>query len=291
MTRVETEEPICGIDHLLIAVNDLDLAAATYRRLGFTLSPRALHSAHMGTANHTIMLESDYLELLGVLAPTQANARWRAALEDGDGLAGFAAAMPSAATAGAAWRRAGFSTSDVISFSRTVERRGGIRTEARFEVVTMPADAVPAMSIFACAHLTRDAVWLPELLNHANSARGIRKLSIAAPDPQLVADHWSRALPGATGAPIAGGVQLRIGSHLIDFVDPPSATAGHGLAGGFERAKAFAVEVEVADIVACREALRQSGLSPEQRGDLLLIGPEHACGVGIAFAPAGTHRA
>ena len=291
MTPVETEEPICGIDHLLIAVNDLDLAAAAYRRLGFTLSPRALHSAHMGTANHTIMLESDYLELLGVLAPTQANARWRAALEDGDGLAGFAAAMPSAATAGAAWRRAGFSTSDVISFSRTVERRGGIRTEARFEVVTMPADAVPAMSIFACAHLTRDAVWLPELLNHANSARGIRKLSIAAPDPQLVADHWSRALPGATGAPIAGGVQLRIGSHLIEFVDPPSATAGHGLAGGFERAKAFAVEVEVADIVACREALRQSGLSPEQRGDLLLIGPEHACGVGIAFAPAGTHRA
>jgi len=235
MTRVETEEPICGIDHLLIAVNDLDLAAATYRRLGFTLSPRALHSAHMGTANHTIMLEGDYLELLGVLAPTRANARWRAALQDGNGLAGFAAAIPNAATVGAAWRQAGFSSSDAISFSRPVERRGGIRTEARFEVVTLPADTVPAMSIFACAHLTRDAVWLPELLNHANSARAIRKLSIAAPDPQLVADHWSRALPGATRAPIAGGAQLRIGSHLIDFVDPASAVAGHALAVGAGR--------------------------------------------------------
>jgi len=228
---------------------------------------------------------------LGVLAPTRANARWRAALQDGNGLAGFAAAIPNAATVGAAWRQAGFSSSDAISFSRPVERRGGIRTEARFEVVTLPADTVPAMSIFACAHLTRDAVWLPELLNHANSARAIRKLSIAAPDPQLVADHWSRALPGATRAPIAGGAQLRIGSHLIDFVDPASAVAGHALAAGSDRAKAFAIELEVADIVACREALRQGGLSPEQRGDLLLIGPEHACGVGIAFAPAGTHRA
>jgi hypothetical protein len=40
--------------------------AAAYRRLGFTLSPRATHSAAMGTANHTIMLENDYFELLSV---------------------------------------------------------------------------------------------------------------------------------------------------------------------------------------------------------------------------------
>src|SRR5947209_5881545 len=54
---------ISGIDHLVIGVNDLDRAKAAYRRLGFKLSPRAVHSAAMGTANHTIMLERDYFEL------------------------------------------------------------------------------------------------------------------------------------------------------------------------------------------------------------------------------------
>jgi hypothetical protein len=290
VTRVETSAPIWGIDHLLIAVNDLDLAAATYRRLGFTLSPRAVHSAQMGTTNHTIMLERDYLELLGVLAPTEASARWRAALKNGDGLAGFAAATPSATKAAAAWREAGFSPSDVLSFSRRVERRG-IRAEAHFEVVTLAADAVPAMSIFACAHLTRDAVWLPELLSHPNSARAIRKLSVAAPEPLLAADRWSRALPGATVAPIAGGAQLRIGSHLIDFIDPANAADRHALAARWEGAKAFGIEIEVADIGACREALRRGGMSPQERGESLLIGPEHTCGVIIAFAGAGTQRA
>ena len=84
MTHGATSDAIGGIDHLVIAVSDLDRAAQAYRRLGFTLSPRAVHSAHMGTANHTIMLARDYFEVLGVLAPTKADARWRNALAQGD---------------------------------------------------------------------------------------------------------------------------------------------------------------------------------------------------------------
>ena len=56
---------ILGADHVVIAVRDLDAAAAQWRRLGFTLSPRGTHSPLLGTGNYTIMLEDDYLELLG----------------------------------------------------------------------------------------------------------------------------------------------------------------------------------------------------------------------------------
>jgi catechol 2,3-dioxygenase-like lactoylglutathione lyase family enzyme len=280
-------EAISGIDHLLIVVRDLDRAAASYRRLGFTLSPRAVHSAHMGTANHTIMLERDYFELLGVLAPTEANARWRRALAEGEGLAGLAAATPSAIAAGAAWRDAGFAVSDVLAFSRAVERAGGMRMEARFEVVTLPAESVPAMSIFACAQLTRDAVWLPELLEHPNTARAIRKLAIAAPDPLAAAESWSRALPGSIRVPIGGGARIRIGSQLLDLLDPATAARRYRLASGFERARACAIEFEVTDIDACRKVLQKGGLSPQQHGDLTFVGSEDAHGVVIAFLPAG----
>jgi len=282
---------ICGIDHLLIVVSDLARAAATYRRLGFTLSPRAVHSPHMGTANHTIMLERDYFELLAVLAPTDANERWRQALDDGEGLAGFAAATPSAAAAAAAWRKAGFAASDPLAFSRAVERADGTRMEARFEVVTLPPEAVPAMSVFACAQLTRDAVWLPELQSHPNTARAIRRLTIAVPDPLLAAETWSRALPGATRIAATGSAQIRVGDHVVELLDPAAAQDRYRLAQPIARARALAIEFEVADLDACRKALLQGGFSPQGHGELTSVGGEDAHGVFIGFLPRGTRLA
>ena len=44
-------------------------------------TPRGTHSAHMGSGNYTIMFDPDYMELLGVLTPTEHNAPARAFLE------------------------------------------------------------------------------------------------------------------------------------------------------------------------------------------------------------------
>jgi catechol 2,3-dioxygenase-like lactoylglutathione lyase family enzyme len=278
---------ISGIDHLLIAVSDLDRAAAAYRRLGFTLSPRATHSAQMGTANHTIMLEHDYFELLGILTPTESNGRWRRALTDGDGLAGFAAATPSAAAARSAWQAAGFAPSDILPFSRPVERPNGSKMQARFEIVSLPAETLPAMSIFACAQLTRDAVWLPELLAHPNTASAIRKLAIAAPDPQAAAGRWAKALPGSRTRAIDGGAQIRIGSHAIDLLDPEAAARRYALAEPVGRPRALAIEFAVTDVAACRAALARGGVAAHVDDARTAIAAELACGVVIAFAPSG----
>ena len=69
---------VIGVDHAVVMAKDLDKAAEGWRRLGFTISPRGTHSAHMGTGNYTIMLDPDYIELLGVLSPTEHNAPARA---------------------------------------------------------------------------------------------------------------------------------------------------------------------------------------------------------------------
>src|SRR6201994_5151529 len=77
---------VIGIDHAVIMARDLDGAAENWTRLGFPVSPRGTHSAHMGTGNYTIMLDPDYIELLGVLAPTEHNAPARALLETREGI-------------------------------------------------------------------------------------------------------------------------------------------------------------------------------------------------------------
>jgi hypothetical protein len=158
--------------------------------------------------------------------------------------------------------------------------------EARFEVVTLPTPAVPGMSIFACAQLTREAVWLPELLQHPNTARAIRKLSIAAPDPLQAAESWSRALAGSMCVPINGGAQIRIGRHALEFLDPATAVLRYGLAQPIECARAIAIEFGVRDVDVCREALLRGGLSPQRHGELITVGSEDAHGVFISFLPS-----
>ena len=52
------------IDHLVLCVRDLDAARRVYERLGFTLTPKALHP--FGTANSLVQLRGNFLELLAV---------------------------------------------------------------------------------------------------------------------------------------------------------------------------------------------------------------------------------
>jgi hypothetical protein len=39
---------IVGLDHVVVAVRNLDAAEAAWKRIGFTVSPRGTHSAHLG---------------------------------------------------------------------------------------------------------------------------------------------------------------------------------------------------------------------------------------------------
>ena len=77
------------LDHAIVLVRDLNAAAQQYRKLGFTLTDRGSHPK-LGTANHTIMLGSDYVELLTVLERLPANRRWATTLDRLEGLGGMA---------------------------------------------------------------------------------------------------------------------------------------------------------------------------------------------------------
>ena len=56
-----------GLDHIVHAVRDLDVAADFYRRAGFTVGARNRHS--WGTHNHLVQLPGFFMELLTVAEP------------------------------------------------------------------------------------------------------------------------------------------------------------------------------------------------------------------------------
>ena len=59
-----------AIDHVVLTVRDLDAAAITYQRLGFTLTPRAAHHDQMGTSNRLVQFRGrNFIEVLEVDRP------------------------------------------------------------------------------------------------------------------------------------------------------------------------------------------------------------------------------
>ncbi len=76
---------IVGLDHIPVAVDDLDAAAADYRALGFTLKPGRAHAN--GIRNlHAKFRDGTEIELITAPTATDATtARYRAFLRAGDG--------------------------------------------------------------------------------------------------------------------------------------------------------------------------------------------------------------
>src|SRR5262245_46135691 len=56
-----------GLEHIAHAIRDLDAAADLYRRLGFTVGARNVHS--WGTENHIVQTPGFFIELLTVTKP------------------------------------------------------------------------------------------------------------------------------------------------------------------------------------------------------------------------------
>ncbi|WP_066469524.1 VOC family protein [Bosea sp. WAO] len=187
---------VLGLDHIVIAVSNLTASAERWQALGFTVSPRGLHSDYLGTANHTVMFDDDYVELLGVLAATEFNAPTRAFLARGAGLERLAMRTDDAEGGLAALKRDGFDGSTgPFEFRRPVEIDGGRTGEAGFRIFQWPLEPAPGGArLFACQHLTRETVWLPSLVKHRNGARALKRIEIVAADPRAEAELCGRLL-------------------------------------------------------------------------------------------------
>ncbi len=210
---------VIGIDHAVVMVRDLDEAAENWKRLGFAVSPRGTHSAHMGTGNYTTMLDPDYVELLGVLTETELNAPARAFLARREGIERIAFTAIDSAEGAEEIRARGYQPIGPTDFERPVTMPDGRLSAARFRTFQWPvAEAPGGVRIFACQHKTRDAVWIPELMKHANGARRLKQVLLLAPEPAREAAHLSRMIDREALNQPDGSVIVPSGTDRADFV-------------------------------------------------------------------------
>ena len=276
---------IVGIDHAVLMVKELDKAAENWKRLGFTLSPRGTHSAHMGTGNYTIMFDPDYMELLGVLTETEHNAPARAFLaQHGDGIERVAFTAIDSAAGAEEIRARGYAPIGPTDLERPVTMPDGRLSAAKFRTFQWPvAEAPGGVRIFACQHKTRETVWIPELMKHANGAKRLRQVLIATQEPAKAAAHMSRMIDRETRSEQDGAVTVPSGADRADFVFltrdqlakryPEISIAGLPERGG-------AGLVIAADLAATEKALGSAGFCS---GGGICVSPAAANGTLLAF--------
>jgi hypothetical protein len=278
---------VIGIDHAVVMVRDLDKAAENWKRLGFTVSPRGTHSAHMGSGNYTIMLDPDYIELLGVLSPTEHNAPARAFLEKREGIERVAFTAVDSAAGAEEIRARGYAPIGPTDFERPVTMPDGSLSSAKFRTFQWPvAEAPGGMRIFACQHKTRETVWIPELMKHTNGAKRLKQVLLVAPEPAKEAAHLSRMIDRDARTEADGATAVPSGPGRADFVflmrdRLAKRYPGVPLAGLPERGCAGLVIA--ADLMAAERALGSAGI---RSGETICVPPAGGNGTLLAFVKA-----
>jgi hypothetical protein len=197
-----------ALDHVVInTLFDMDRSAALMSQLGFTLTPRGYHS--LGSINHLVMFEQDYLELIGL--PLGTDKLRKDVLESPRGLNGLVFKVSDADAGRQTLLDSGLAMLEPQSFSRPVTI-DGVEHLARFRTVRAAPDMFEAGRVYYCRHYTPELVWHRPWMSHPNGVRGLSELVIVTSDakvdvsryataaqasPEQQGDDWTIALPGS----------------------------------------------------------------------------------------------
>jgi catechol 2,3-dioxygenase-like lactoylglutathione lyase family enzyme len=280
---------VLGLDHVVILVRDLADAEARLGRLGFRPTPRGVHSAHMGTANTTVVLaDGTYLEALAVLQPTENNAGVRAVLAAREGPYGLAFKTDDADAAASEFAAAGIGPAAALEFARPVELPSG-PVEAAFRVARTDPAHTPGAWLFVCQHRTPEATWRADHLEQPNGACGVAQVIGVAANSEEVAAAYRRIF-GDRLRHDRDGVRIAAGTTEIAFLAPAAFA---------ERLAPFGAAVEAAPPRLAALRLRTASLQRTQAllgaqgvrhvataTGTLLVPPEEACGTLLEFSAA-----
>ena len=176
------------LDHVGVGARALAPLAASYERLGFTLTPMARHRGK-ATGNHCIMLRHGYLELIAPVDPAIPD-KLHAQLDRYIGLHIIALGIHDSEATLARLNQAGLAIPSITPLERPVDEADPHGLQARFERIPLP-DA-PESTIQLIKHLTREAIWQPRFTSHGNNAVSLEQVVLAVPDPAETAARFSR---------------------------------------------------------------------------------------------------
>jgi catechol 2,3-dioxygenase-like lactoylglutathione lyase family enzyme len=223
------------IDHVVLAVHDLARAAATFDRLGFTLTPRASHDDRMGTSNRLIQFRGrNFIELLEVdrpdkLAPHDFSRvlpffsfgdHNRLALREREGLSMLVFASDDARADICRFEAAGLSTFSPFDFERQARLPDGTEVTVAFSLAFAQSQRMPRIAFMVSQNRAQEFFWKADYQSHPNGAQAINAVYLASMSPDRDA-AFIGAMFGGDVAPISGGMRVTCGpSQEVRLLSP-----------------------------------------------------------------------
>ena len=164
----------------------------------------------------------------------------------------------------------------------------GSLSAAKFRIFQWPvAEAPGGLRIFACQHKTRETVWIPELMQHANGAKRLRQVLVVSPEPAKDAAHLGRMIDRDASTGPDGAIAVPSGSDRADFVFLTKDQLARrypevSLAGLPERGGAGLV-MATSDLAVAEKAV---GGSAVRSGGAVCVAPAAANGTLMVFVGA-----
>jgi catechol 2,3-dioxygenase-like lactoylglutathione lyase family enzyme len=261
--------PITGIDHLIITVGDLQAATSLYgEALGFHVSGGGTHP-RFGTENRIILLEDEYIELLGAQAGAEPGGLVGNLLRQGEGCAGCILGVHDAATAASEMRSRGMS----IDGPTAGRLEAGPEFSRGWSTLTPLEPEIPGVPFFI-AHDTQGEERRRLLAGrlgpsaHPLGARRVESVTIAVNNRAKTADIFEQMLQLAADNeyhdPMLAAHCIRIplpsGAGIILAMPEPAAGGPIAATLSMRGEGLFAVTIAVDELPMAVRTLRARGI-------------------------------
>ena len=211
-----------SLDHVVIAVADLDQTISDYRALGFTVYPGGVH--HGGVSHNALVIFADgsYFELIAYRQAAPDVRWWQVLTKAGEGLVDFALLPENTTRDLVAARERGLDLVGPIDGGRV--RLDGARLD--WQTVRPKTADLP----FWCGDVTPRSLRVPEgdMRVHANGVTGVAALKVAVTDVAKSAARYA-ALAGAGAVnQTGGGARVTLGAMSVELVADATHVAARG---------------------------------------------------------------
>lgn len=203
-----------ALDHIVIAVSDLDQTVADYRALGFTVYPGGTH--HGGVSHNALVIFADgsYLELIAWRRVAPENRWWSVLTGAGEGFVDFALSPDDTSRNLSAARSRGLVLDGPEPGGRS--RPDNVRLD--WLIVRPRTTDLP----FWCGDVTPRILRVPDgaMRDHANGALGASRLLVLVKDVAVSAARYVALLGPQAVTARDGGATVAIGGAALELTAP-----------------------------------------------------------------------
>ncbi len=283
-----------GLDHLVVAVADLDRAAARWSALGFQVGAENRHP--FGTRNRLIQLPGFFVELLAMgdvaAIPPHAGRTFSFPTFNrdflaraGEGPSMLALESRDAKADALAFAKDGIGDFEPFFFERRGMRPDGSEVHVAFTLSFAESADMPDAGFFVCQQHRPDDFWNPAFHTHSNGAVGVASVMLTAENPT---DHhiFLTAFTGIRDfTSTSTGLVFETPRGDVEMMTPVAFARRCGVMVD-DAPRIRGLRFAVADLEETALRFGVNGVSAVRRGGWLMVGPEDMDGVVVAFEQA-----